>query len=208
VVNASPRPLYPWEREPVPIVQQAGWAPRTVRTSCTDRTAGRMGPKDGPDIRYRSYSRPDGSRGRSGHPVPIVQQAGWVPRTFRTSGTDRTAGRMGPKDGTDIRYRSYSRPDGSRGRSGQPVPIVQQAGWAPRTVRTSTENLAPTGIRSADRPARSESLHGQRYPTPPPPTPRLLSKETNFKRYCIDGIIASACHVLQSNFRRKPHTAA
>ena len=40
-----------------------------------------------------------------------------------------------------------------------PVPIVQEAGWAP-----GTENLAPTGIRSPDRPARSESLYRLRYP--------------------------------------------
>jgi hypothetical protein len=26
VVNATPRPLYPRERDPVPIVQEAGWA--------------------------------------------------------------------------------------------------------------------------------------------------------------------------------------
>jgi len=26
VVNATPRLLYPWERDPVPIVQEAGWA--------------------------------------------------------------------------------------------------------------------------------------------------------------------------------------
>jgi hypothetical protein len=25
VVNATPRPLYPWERAPVPIVEEAGW---------------------------------------------------------------------------------------------------------------------------------------------------------------------------------------
>jgi hypothetical protein len=30
VVNANPRPLYPREREPVPILQEAGWAPRPV----------------------------------------------------------------------------------------------------------------------------------------------------------------------------------
>jgi len=34
-----------------------------------------------------------------------------------------------------------------------PVPIVQEAGWAPGPVRTGAENLAPTGIRSPDRPA-------------------------------------------------------
>jgi len=39
-----------------------------------------------------------------------------------------------------------------------PVPIVQEAWWAPGPVWTGAENLAPTGIRSPDRPARSESL--------------------------------------------------
>jgi hypothetical protein len=37
-----------------------------------------------------------------------------------------------------------------------PVPIVQEAGWAAGPVGTGAENLAPTGIRSPDRPARSE----------------------------------------------------
>jgi hypothetical protein len=35
------------------------------------------------------------------------------------------------------------------------VPIVQEAGWAPGLVWTGAENLASTGIRSQDRPARS-----------------------------------------------------
>ena len=37
-----------------------------------------------------------------------------------------------------------------------PVPIVQENGWAPGPVWTGAENLAPTGIRSPDRPARSQ----------------------------------------------------
>ena len=45
-----------------------------------------------------------------------------------------------------------------------PVPIVQEAGWAPGPVWTGAENLAPTGIRSPDRPARSQSLYRLRYP--------------------------------------------
>ena len=40
-----------------------------------------------------------------------------------------------------------------------PVPIVQEAGWASGPVWTRAENLAPTGIRSPDRPARSESWY-------------------------------------------------
>jgi hypothetical protein len=37
------------------------------------------------------------------------------------------------------------------------VPIVQEAGWATGPVWTGAENLAQTGIRSPDRPVRSES---------------------------------------------------
>ena len=34
-----------------------------------------------------------------------------------------------------------------------PVPDVQEAGWAPGPVWTGAENLAPTAFRSPDRPA-------------------------------------------------------
>ena len=44
------------------------------------------------------------------------------------------------------------------------VPIVQEAGWAPGPIWTGAENLAPTGIRSPDRPSRSQSLYRLRYP--------------------------------------------
>ena len=44
-----------------------------------------------------------------------------------------------------------------------PVPIVQGAGWAPGPVWTGTENLAPTGIRFPDRPARGQSLYRLSY---------------------------------------------
>jgi hypothetical protein len=47
-----------------------------------------------------------------------------------------------------------------------PVPIVQEAKWAPEPVWTGAENLAPTGIRSPDRPARSQSLYRLSYPAP------------------------------------------
>ena len=45
-----------------------------------------------------------------------------------------------------------------------PVPIVQEAGWAPGPVWTGAENLAPTEIRSPGRPARSQSIYQLRYP--------------------------------------------
>jgi len=30
VINTTPRPLYPWERNPAPIMQDAGWAPGPI----------------------------------------------------------------------------------------------------------------------------------------------------------------------------------
>ena len=45
----------------------------------------------------------------------------------------------------------------------EPVSLVQEAGWAPGSVWTGAENLAPTGIRSPDRPACSQSLYRLSY---------------------------------------------
>jgi hypothetical protein len=47
-----------------------------------------------------------------------------------------------------------------------PAPIVQEAGWTPGPVWTSAKNLDPIGIRSPDRPARSELLYRLSYPGP------------------------------------------
>ena len=44
-----------------------------------------------------------------------------------------------------------------------PVPIAQEAEWAPGPVWTGAENLAPIGIRPPDRPARSQSLYRLSY---------------------------------------------
>jgi hypothetical protein len=43
-----------------------------------------------------------------------------------------------------------------------PVPNM----WSPGPVWTGTENIAPTGIRSPDRPGRSKSLYRLSYPGP------------------------------------------
>jgi hypothetical protein len=64
-----------------------------------------------------------------------------------------------------------------------PGPIVQVPWWASRPLGTDAENLAPTRIRLADRPARRESLHQVRYPGPLQQTPccrifiRIFNKE-------------------------------
>jgi len=46
-----------------------------------------------------------------------------------------------------------------------PVPIVQEADWAPGSVWTGAENLEtlPKGIQSPDRPARNQSLYRLSY---------------------------------------------
>ena len=43
------------------------------------------------------------------------------------------------------------------------VPIVQEAVWTPGPVWKGEENLAPTGIRSPDCPARGQSLYRLSY---------------------------------------------
>jgi hypothetical protein len=76
-----------------------------------------------------------------------------------------------PNWGVEVQFCSFSHPGVRRGwavnsKTRPPytlkrdaVPIAQEAGWAPGQFWTGAENIAPTGIRSPDRPARSESLH-------------------------------------------------
>jgi hypothetical protein len=45
-----------------------------------------------------------------------------------------------------------------------PVPIVQEAGWASQPVWIGAENLAPTGIRSLDLSSGSESQYRLSHP--------------------------------------------
>ena len=57
--------------------------------------------------------------------------------------------------------------DGGRWpRERDPAPIVQEAGWARGVVWMDAVNLVSTGIRSPDRPARSQSLNRLRYRSP------------------------------------------
>jgi hypothetical protein len=47
-----------------------------------------------------------------------------------------------------------------------PVPIVQQGGWAPGPVWTDAENLVPSSFRTPDLQTSSESLYHRRHPGP------------------------------------------
>jgi hypothetical protein len=49
-------------------------------------------------------------------------------------------------------------------------------GWAQRPVWTAVENLAPTGIRSPDRPALSKSLYRLSYRGPLPRSLDILHR--------------------------------
>jgi hypothetical protein len=51
-------------------------------------------------------------------------------------------------------------------RKRDPLPTVYEVGWATGPVWAGAENLAATGIRSPDRPARSHSLSRLSYPGP------------------------------------------
>jgi len=50
--------------------------------------------------------------------------------------------------------------------SKDPVPILQEAGWSPGPFWIGEKNIAPTGIRSPDRPARTECQYRLSYPVP------------------------------------------
>ena len=58
---------------------------------------------------------------------------------------------------------SVSRPGCSLPPGKDPVPIVQEAGWAPGPVWTGAENLASTGIFSTVRAKKLESDFNSRF---------------------------------------------
>ena len=78
-------------------------------------------------------------------------------------------------------------------------PLYRGLGGPLGPVWTDAENLAPTGIRSPDRPARSESLYRLSYPGP-------LSNAVPARKFhclisssCIILITATNCIYLQSS---------
>jgi hypothetical protein len=67
------------------------------------------------------------------------------------------------------------------------LPVVYEAEWAPGPVWTGAENLAPTGIRSPDRPTRSESLYRLSYPGPQTNTYQVI-----LNRFALEYEVLSA----------------
>ena len=120
--------------------------------------------------RYPLYRRLCGPQGRSGQMRKISSPPGFDPRTVQPVASRYTDYATRPT--TYLGKLTEFIIDGTRSLTPRllftpgkdPVPIVQEAGWAPGPVWTGAENLAFTGIRSPDRPARSQSLYRLRYP--------------------------------------------
>ena len=71
---------------------------------------------------------------------------------------------LGPRHYTGVGGQPHAPAPSTPGK--EPVPIVQEAGWAPGPVWTGAENPSLTGIRSPDCPARSQSLYRLSYQFP------------------------------------------
>jgi hypothetical protein len=71
------------------------------------------------------------------------------------------------------------------------VSIVQETGWAPGPVWTPAENLASTGIRSPDRPTRSESLYRLSYRGPQDPDVTNVNIQLNILGLPTNRVICS-----------------
>jgi len=55
LVNTTPRPIYPWVRDPVPIVQKTGWAPGPVWTGAENLTSACIQSPDRPACSQSLY---------------------------------------------------------------------------------------------------------------------------------------------------------
>ena len=72
-----------------------------------------------------------------------------------------------------------------------PVHNIHEAGWAPGPVWSGAENLATTGIRGPDRPARIQSLY-RRYPAHCEVSLRFLENICNPVKFILTMMCESA----------------
>jgi len=104
------------------------------------------------------YRMLGGPQGRSGQVRKISPPPGFDPRTVQPVTSPYTDYATRPTMALKVTPRPLFTP------GKDPVPTVQEAGWTPGPVWTGAENLAPTGIRSPDRAAHSQSLYRLSYP--------------------------------------------
>jgi len=140
------------------ILQEAGWAPGPVwtggkshpnRDSIPDHD---RGTRKGRVV--SSTPRPHFTPGRD--PVPILQEVGWAPGPVWTGGKSHPHRDSIPDHDRGTRkgrvVSSTPRPHFTPGRD--PVPILQEVGWAPGPVWTGGKSH-PHRDSIPDRPARS-----------------------------------------------------
>jgi hypothetical protein len=90
--------------------------------------------------------------------------------TNRTEGTEGGRGKALLFLDLGTRRCGWSAPRPGRFTTGKdPVPIVQEVGWIPKSVWTCGKNFATAGIRCSERPSRSQSLYRLNYLGPPTP---------------------------------------
>jgi hypothetical protein len=118
----------------------------TVDHVMVKRKKGKVHPCTGTEVLYRPYGKVHPCAGTTAH----TGSTG-IALAFHEHGTRRGCG-------VSVMPWPLSTP------GKDPVPIVQEAGWAPGPVWTGAENLSPTGIRSPNRPAHSQSLYRLSYP--------------------------------------------
>ena len=79
------------------------------------------------------------------------------------------------------------------------VPIVQEAGWSRGPVWTGVENLVLTGIRSPDRPARSQSQYRLHYSAPTVWRGSCENVSTSYK-YIVKYLVLRRVHLYLEYF--------
>ena len=87
-------------------------------------------------------------------------------------------------------------------------PLYRRLGVSQGRSWTGTENLASTGIRSPDRPARSESLYRLSYPGPESVHTNTGkgNKENTYARRCIS-IFVPVTHLCASGYTNRVNLA-
>jgi len=168
VVSSTLRPHFTAGKDPVPILQEAGWVPGPVWKSCGKSRFHRDSIPDRPArsqlLHRMSY------RAHTAKNIKIIKKVKCTLVQALRLCTGRTAHRG--SRGLALLFLDH----GTRSVWGvsvtpwplfapwkDPIPILQEGGWAPGSLWTGAENLALTGIRSPDHPARSQSLYRLRY---------------------------------------------
>jgi hypothetical protein len=149
-------------KDPVFILQEAGWAPEPVWTGAENLAPAVIRCPDRPPLSQSLYRLSYPAHRTCGKPLNSylgsqVLLRGCVEFLVDIMKLTQNFLQVILLCHHDYCFLVTFRPLFTSGKD--PVPIVQDAGWAPLPVWTGTEYFTHTGIRSPDRPARSQSLY-------------------------------------------------